>query len=231
MQTSQELLKQKKQLEQDLEKARTFERVQQLLANIKTVGLYDRKDSEKFSYEELEQEFLAGSLRQEYQRHEYRGVVFRSQLTIDTTGSRVERKMEILSVADWTIFNKYHALLDEYPFGESNYYNYPQAFYRVPECRFEFYDDGAAYVDLGDIRSRPIIGQSILTEQWECYTSGGKVHTLEASVQGIKDQIDLIEKIGNQETNVTDSALGRYTDYQMEYELKKRGYKLVPLEA
>ncbi len=207
-----ELKAQEAALKLEIEKAIKLQRALKILDDIKNKGFKNPSDP-IISFEELLQEFNL-----EVSRHDYKGVVFEISLDFSEPNS-IYREVRIIEVKNWGIFDNYHKLLREYNFYSENYYDFCQNFDDIPN---KWSRNEEEYINLGKISNLQVLMRWSSDDQWTCRYMGKNKFSLKTTIDHICQQIDLIEKIGNQETDVRDDVLKNYSLYQLEYELKKR---------
>lgn len=221
MTSKEELIKQQRDLEQQLKTLREQEVINDFFDLIKTKGFQGMyaKEDKPFTYEELLEEYNKGA-----QQFEYKGVTFETLVYLHRSeGSsykELRRKVTIVKVTDWTLFERYHNLLNEYDFGQNHYYDFPGYVFR----EIPYYD--SRWTEEYHRSNYGEMDESSLVIKWsagdQCQSRDATKNKLENCVAIIKAQIDLIEKIGSQQTDIRDETLEKYSDYQLEYEMKKR---------
>jgi hypothetical protein len=142
---------------------------------------------------------------------EYKGITFKISLLFDNDyDGNIYRTLKIIDIKDWKVFEKiirsYRKITQNYrKISNKNYSptitDFPQKF--------------GSYVNYGSIAR-----QQVLTYWKPTWTTCST--NIDNTIKNFKEQIDFIEDIANEKTDLRDDELSTYTDEQLLYELKVR---------
>ena len=150
----------------------------------------------------------------------YKGIHF--ETTLDFSDEEISRKVKIIKIEDFKLFEDIQRLMARPDFVEDLYYKFTPSFYELP--RRVIYEDGHVREYYGEVRACQIAMKGWLSGNWRCYGRKGANKTLEDTCDQLSQQVDYFEKIAQGLTDIRDKDLKYFEDTQLEYEMKQRGY-------